>query len=210
MICGKLDGWRQIDGVHGLEAGFEFLERSNLGALAMGKHEIQGEAVFALAMKAPSRAPEAGRFESHRDYIDIQFLFAGEETIGVVPTGQLQGATPYDAAKDIVFYAAPARYLALRDSARPFRRVLSRGGPSADVPFRRTARAAQGGHQGEGGLLGGAPEALKCGATPDQTRREYPFAACGVCGGRPSASGCSLNSSRPSARSPSSAGRWPG
>jgi hypothetical protein len=68
MICGKLDGWRQIDGVHGLEAGFEFLERSNLAALAMGKHEIQGEAVFALAMKAPSRAPEAGQFESHRDY----------------------------------------------------------------------------------------------------------------------------------------------
>jgi len=113
MICGKLDGWRQIDGVHGLEAGFEFLERSNLAALAMGKHEIQGDAVFALAMKAPSKDPRDARFESHRDYIDIQFLFAGEETIGVVPTGQLQGATPYDAAKDLVFYATPARYLAL-------------------------------------------------------------------------------------------------
>ena len=78
MICGRLDGWRQIDGVNGLEAGFEFLERSNLATLAMGKHEIQGEAVFALAMKAPSKDPRDARFESHRDYIDIQFLFAGE------------------------------------------------------------------------------------------------------------------------------------
>jgi len=113
MICGKLDGWRQIDGVHGLEAGFEFLERSNLASLAMGKHEIQGDAVFALAMKAPSRAPEAGQFESHRDYIDIQFLRSGEEGIGVLPIGQLQGATPYDAAKDLIFYDTPARYLEL-------------------------------------------------------------------------------------------------
>jgi YhcH/YjgK/YiaL family protein len=114
MICGKLEGWRSIQGIEGLEAGLEFLARTDLAALPLGKHEIQGEAVFALAMKAPSRALTEAKFESHRDYIDIQFLLSGEEMIGVLPIGQLTGATSYDAAKDLIFYATPARYHELR------------------------------------------------------------------------------------------------
>jgi len=110
MICGRLDGWRNIQGIEGLEAGFAFLERADLATLPMGKHEIQGDAVFALAMKAPSKTTSEARFESHRDYIDIQYLLSGEEMIGVAPVGQLRGATPYDAAKDLIFYATPDRY----------------------------------------------------------------------------------------------------
>ncbi len=110
MICGRLDGWRRIEGIEGLEAGFEFLEKTDLATLPLGKHEIQGDAVFALAMKAPSKTTDEARFESHRDYIDIQCLLSGEEIIGVVPRGQLQEASAYDAAKDLVFYATPGRY----------------------------------------------------------------------------------------------------
>ena len=110
MICGRLDGWRRIKGIEGLEAGFEFLEKTDLATLPLRKHEIQGDAIFALTMKAPSKTTDEARFESHRDYIDIQCLLSGEEMIGVAPTGQLQGATPYDAAKDLVFYATPGRY----------------------------------------------------------------------------------------------------
>jgi YhcH/YjgK/YiaL family protein len=114
MICGQLKDWRAITGLEGLEAGFVFLETNDLAALSLGKHVIQGEEVFALAMRAPSKSPQEARFESHRDYIDIQFLLSGEEGIGVLPVGQLQGATPYDATKDLIFYDTPARYLDLR------------------------------------------------------------------------------------------------
>ena len=110
MTSVDLKRWRTIGGFEGLEAGLEFLERTDLAALPMGKHEILGDSVFALAMKSPSRAPEAGQFESHREYIDIQFLLSGEETIGVAPIEGLQVVTPYDAAKDIVFYALPKTY----------------------------------------------------------------------------------------------------
>jgi biofilm protein TabA len=110
MISGRLEGWRGIGGAPGLEPGFKFLERSDLAALPMGKHEILGDSVYALAMKSPSRAPEAGQFESHREYIDIQYLVSGEEIIGVAAIEELQVVTPYDAAKDIVFYAVPGSY----------------------------------------------------------------------------------------------------
>jgi len=114
MICGRLEGWQKIQGIEGLEAGLEFLARTNLGALPLGKHEIQGEAVYAMAMKAPSKPVAEARFEAHRNYIDIQYLISGEEMIGLLPIGQLTGATPYDAAKGLLFYQTPARYHELR------------------------------------------------------------------------------------------------
>jgi YhcH/YjgK/YiaL family protein len=110
MRSGELKSWRTIQGLSGLQAGFEFLERADLASLPMGKHEIQGDSVYALAMKSPSRAPESGQFESHRDYIDIQYLLSGEEIIGLAPVEKLQVVTPYDAAKDIIFYAVPKSY----------------------------------------------------------------------------------------------------
>ena len=114
MICGKLDGWRRITGIEGLEAGLEFLEKTDLAALPLGKHEIAGEAVFALAMKAPARSLAEAKFESHREYLDIQFLLSGEEMIGLLPIGQLAEAAPYDAVKDLILYGTPARFHELR------------------------------------------------------------------------------------------------
>jgi YhcH/YjgK/YiaL family protein len=96
--------------VKGLEAGFEFLGRGDLAALPMGKHTIDGDSVFALAMQSPSRDPSAGKFEAHQVYIDIQYLVSGAEMIGLAPVEGLKVTTPYDAAKDIVFYAVPATY----------------------------------------------------------------------------------------------------
>jgi YhcH/YjgK/YiaL family protein len=114
MICGRVTGWRRIEGIQGLEAGFEFLERADIATLPDGKHPIQGDAVYALIMRAPSKPASEAQFESHRDYIDIQYLVSGDEALGVLPIGELTGATPYDSAKDIVFYATPTTYPALR------------------------------------------------------------------------------------------------
>ena len=57
MICGRLEGWRKIEGIEGLEAGLEFLERADLAALPDGRHAIRGDEVYALVMRAPSKAP---------------------------------------------------------------------------------------------------------------------------------------------------------
>jgi YhcH/YjgK/YiaL family protein len=110
VFSGELKKWRKIKGMEGLEAGFEFLEKTNLAGLSLGKHEIDGNSLYALVSAAPSRAPEAGQFESHQNYIDIQYLVTGEEIIGVTTLDKLSVVKPYDSAKDIAFYAVPATY----------------------------------------------------------------------------------------------------
>lgn len=110
ITVGKLKTWRTVKGIEGLEAGLEFLEKTNLGALPPGKHEINGDSLFATVSKSPSRAPETGQFESHRKYIDIQYVVAGAELIGVAPVGQLTLVSPYNEAKDFTLYSSPKQF----------------------------------------------------------------------------------------------------
>lgn len=107
MFCGRVRGWRAIEETRGLEEGFAFLERTDLATLPDGRYAIREDDVYALVMRAPSKAPAEARFESHRDYIDIQYLISGNEALGVLPVGELDAATPYDPAKDVAFHGTP-------------------------------------------------------------------------------------------------------
>ncbi len=52
---------------------------------------------------------EQKRWESHRRFIDIQFMVAGRERMDVAEISTLHGATTYDEANDVLFYDhAPA------------------------------------------------------------------------------------------------------
>ncbi|MFI5335367.1 MAG: YhcH/YjgK/YiaL family protein [Opitutales bacterium] len=91
----------------GLAAGFQFLRALPAHAVE-GRHEIDGDRVFAL-VQAYQTGPAAGRkFEFHRKYADIQFLVAGEEVIEFAPLAGLTVDRPYEATKDYGLTADPA------------------------------------------------------------------------------------------------------
>lgn len=47
--------------------------------IALGKHELDGEKLFANVASYETRAE--GEFEAHREYVDIQLLLLGDEDI---------------------------------------------------------------------------------------------------------------------------------
>lgn len=47
----------------------------------------------------------SGKFEAHNNYIDIQILLEGSERIYYTGTSDVSVDTPYDAERDIKFYA---------------------------------------------------------------------------------------------------------
>ena len=98
----------------GLQGAFRFLIERAKPALADGRHEIDGERMFALAAHYDTRDFDSALPESHRRYIDVQYLVSGRETIYWTPLEDVASvAKPYDAERDIVFYS--------RNSlARPF------------------------------------------------------------------------------------------
>src|SRR5207248_8295490 len=93
----------------------DFLRRPDLAALPDGKHTILDDRLFALIARGQGRGREQSPLESHRRYIDIQYVVAGSDQIGWLPTPACQRvSSPYDAAKDIgFFFDRPATWLAL-------------------------------------------------------------------------------------------------
>ncbi len=106
MILDLLDHADRYSSLHpDFPRAFEFLRRADLAQLPNGRHEIQGEAVFALVDRPTGRSRSGARLEIHRSYIDIQFTLAGVEVIGWRSLkGCARVAEAYDAARDIGFF----------------------------------------------------------------------------------------------------------
>lgn len=84
-----------------LKIGFEWLKNTNLEKIEDGKYLIEGEQVYANVQtyETKSTAP----YESHRNYIDIQYMVNGAEKIGVVDYKNCVTEEAYDEKRDIEF-----------------------------------------------------------------------------------------------------------
>ena len=105
MILDTLENSGRYEGLsaHFVKA-FAFL-RAVDGTQALGRHEIDGERVFALVQKYSTKPIESALFEAHRRYVDVQYVHAGRETILWAPLAAMQEETmAYDAAKEAALF----------------------------------------------------------------------------------------------------------
>ncbi|WP_295798705.1 YhcH/YjgK/YiaL family protein [Mucilaginibacter sp.] len=89
---------------------FAFLRDSDLTKLKPGKYPIDGTNVYATITEAPSKEFEASAWESHRKYIDLQYVIKGQETIGVAPVSKATVTKPYNEAGDSANYNVQGQY----------------------------------------------------------------------------------------------------
>lgn len=78
--------------------------------MADGRYDLDGDNIFALVQSYRTVAPGEKRFESHRNYADIQFVARGQERIFYAPVKQLPGVVRrYNPKSDSVLHKDPAR-----------------------------------------------------------------------------------------------------
>lgn len=87
-----------------LARALDFVRDTDLASLATGRHEVDGERVYALIFEYATALDPSARWESHRRYIDLQLVLAGEERILVADVATLGGPGAYDDARDVTFY----------------------------------------------------------------------------------------------------------
>ena len=92
----------------GFAAGFDYLRDTNLDAIPDGRYDIRGSEVVAIVQTYRTKPPAEGRWEAHRQHADIQYIVRGRERMGVVPLAGMKLLPPYDAEKDVEFYAGDA------------------------------------------------------------------------------------------------------
>lgn len=92
------------------DKAFEFLRERNLEQIEPGKYPIDGDNVYAMITEGPSKEFEQAAWESHQNYIDIQYVIKGKEKIGVAPIESLMITKPYDPEKDFANYSGEGKY----------------------------------------------------------------------------------------------------
>jgi biofilm protein TabA len=85
-------------------AAFAYMKNKRLDTLATGRHEIAGEMLFASVTDGPSKELDKATWESHKKYIDLQYVIRGKERIGVAPASGALITKQYDENKDVMNY----------------------------------------------------------------------------------------------------------
>ncbi len=104
MILDTLENYQLYSSINEkIAKGFDFLLHADLEAIPSGKHDIEGDTIFALVQEYQTKPLAECKLESHKKYIDIQYVIRGEEFMGVT-TQNNQTILEQDLEKDYTFY----------------------------------------------------------------------------------------------------------
>lgn len=88
-----------------LQTGLNFLREADLASLALGRHEIEQDRIYASIAEYETEPKDQRRPEAHKKYIDIQYVCSGAEMIGVAPLEQAREvAEDCLTERDVIFY----------------------------------------------------------------------------------------------------------
>ncbi len=104
MILDTLDNYYLYQSINErIAKGFSFIQNTDLDAILEGKHDIKGDTIFALVQEYQTKPLAECKLESHKKYIDIQYVIRGEEFMGVT-TKNNQKVLEVNEEKDYTFY----------------------------------------------------------------------------------------------------------
>lgn len=103
-LAQNLDFYKEL-GIKGRYAkAVEFLKNTNLAGLTPGRHEIDGDEVFANVVEYITVPWNEAKYEAHKNYTDIQYVIDGTEIMTFAPVSELKVSVPYDSDKDVMFF----------------------------------------------------------------------------------------------------------
>lgn len=107
MVFDHLDNAGLYEGLGaGFVKAFAFL-RGFQGDLALGRHEVDGDEVYAMVQSFATAPVAERKWESHRRYVDLQYLHKGEELIYHRDISGLTATIPYNEDGDYLLYEGP-------------------------------------------------------------------------------------------------------
>jgi biofilm protein TabA len=120
MIIDTITNASKYFDVHPLFAkAFEYIQKTDLDTIEMGKYEIEGENLKAIFSnkKGMTAAESVAKFECHNKHIDIQLCINGKELIGWKPREKCKIENGgYNPDKDVQLYnEQPDMYFQLTD-----------------------------------------------------------------------------------------------
>ncbi|MCX6149626.1 MAG: YhcH/YjgK/YiaL family protein [Ignavibacteriales bacterium] len=117
MIIDKIKNAYKYYRLHpGFATAFEYVVNNELIEMEAGSYEVDKKNVYCMVSNKKGRKKEESKLEFHRNYVDIQIVLNGTETIGwksVLDCHQLERS--YDETSDMGLYSdTPVNWLTLK------------------------------------------------------------------------------------------------
>ena len=97
-----------------LTRALEYLRATDMRSVALGRHDLDGDHLFALVQEYTTRTADQCVWEAHRRYIDVQFVVTGAERMGIASLGQMPEREAYDSARDVAFFEPGSEFVTIR------------------------------------------------------------------------------------------------
>jgi YhcH/YjgK/YiaL family protein len=82
----------------------DFIKQMDLNNLSDGRYEIVGDNAYALVNTYDTKDRESAFLESHKKYIDVQFVVRGTELLGYLPFEQQKIHKDYNEENDFMLF----------------------------------------------------------------------------------------------------------
>lgn len=90
------------------DQAFAYLKDHDLAALPNGSSQLAGDQLTLSVTEPTSKEFDKTQWESHRKYIDLQYIVRGKEKMGVEALDKLTVTEPYNDKKDVAHYRSDA------------------------------------------------------------------------------------------------------
>jgi biofilm protein TabA len=115
MIVDVVANFRQYRNLGaGLAKALTLLAERDWRTSELGRREVDGSSLVSLVLAYTTKAPGQGEWESHRKYIDVQYVVEGIERIGWAPTTLLAVLKPYNPEQDTTLYTGDGDFILAR------------------------------------------------------------------------------------------------
>ena len=94
-----------------IKTALEYISKTDFSSMEPGRYELDGSNMFALVQTYDSIPKDQGKWECHRNYIDIQYIAEGAEQIGCNNIGKMKITTEYIPEKDIAFLSGEGDFV---------------------------------------------------------------------------------------------------
>ena len=74
-------------------AAFETLSKMAAQPFVAGRHEVDGENIYVIALDYDTHPLEGAKSEAHKKYIDVMWIVSGKEQLGYYPTAAHKNIT---------------------------------------------------------------------------------------------------------------------
>lgn len=105
MIFDHIDNISKYKGIHSrLDEAIDYLEKTDFNSVSFEKMLVNEEHVYCKIEEYKTQPKELRAWESHKKYIDIQYVFNGSEKMGIQDVRNLEIDVPYSETTDFMFY----------------------------------------------------------------------------------------------------------